>query len=311
MTRTCHTCVHDRRWSRRRLLTAAGTTAAVGLAGCLGSDDDASEEPAEPIALDEGATCDACGMVIEEHYGPAGQLFYSEPEDRDGPARFDSLTELVAVHEERVARGEELREAFATDYSSVEYRLEERDGTTYVSTHVEADAFADATELVYVVGSEVEGAMGEEFVPFSSRDDASAFAEEHGFAVVLAEHQNYYPDISFVLKADESVKYAIDFKTTYRRPDKPWLCNGFTLGSHGKYFQDRTSTKNIQFPYGSYAGHFCLGIIYDRAECATIDETRAYPLEDLRSISSVISNIQFFVAEKWRIAGDRGGSGNT
>ena len=138
-----------------------------------------------------------------------------------------------------------------------------------------------------------------------------AFAEEHGFAVVLAEHQNYYPDISFVLKADESVKYAIDFKTTYRRPDKPWLCNGFTLGSHGKYFQDRTSTKNIQFPYGSYSGHFCLGIIYDRAEGATIDETRAYPLEELHSISSVISNIQFFVAEKWRIAGDRGGSGNT
>jgi hypothetical protein len=51
--------------------------------------------------------------------------------------------------------------------------------------------------------------------------------------------------------------------------------------------------------------------IYDRAEGATIDETRAYPLEELHSISSVISNIQFFVAEKWRIAGDRGGSGNT
>jgi hypothetical protein len=89
------------------------------------------------------------------------------------------------------------------------------------------------------------------------------------------------------------------------------LCNGFTLGSHGKYFQDRTSTKNIQFPYSSYSGHFCLGIIYDRADGATIDETRPHSLEQLESISSVISNIQFFVAEKWRIAGDKGGSGNT
>jgi len=31
------------------------------------------------------------------------------------------------------------------------------------------------------------------------------FAEEHGFVVVLADHQNYYPDISFVSKADEEV----------------------------------------------------------------------------------------------------------
>ncbi len=52
-----------------------------------------------------------------------------------------------------------------------------------------------------------------------------AFAEQHGFAVVLAEHQNYYPDISFVCKDNESLKFAVDFKTTYRNPQKPWLCN--------------------------------------------------------------------------------------
>lgn len=138
-----------------------------------------------------------------------------------------------------------------------------------------------------------------------------AFAEEQGFALVLAEHQNYYPDISFVSKENESIRFAVDFKTTYRVSAKPWLCNGFTLGSHGKYFEDRTSTKNIQFPYGTYSGHFCLGIIYDRADGATIDETRPHSLDELHSITSVISNIQFFVAEKWKIAGDKGGSGNT
>lgn len=138
-----------------------------------------------------------------------------------------------------------------------------------------------------------------------------AFAEQHGFALVPAEHQNYYPDISFVQEKDESVRFAVDFKTTYRIPGKPWLCNGFTLGSHGKYFQDRSSTKNIQFPYASYAGHFCLGIIYDRADGAIIDETHSYSLDQLQSIPSVISNIQFFAAEKWRIAGDKSGSGNT
>jgi hypothetical protein len=137
------------------------------------------------------------------------------------------------------------------------------------------------------------------------------FAEALGLALVLAEHQNYYPDISFVAKDDESIRFAVDLKTTYRLPDKPWLCNGFTLGSHGQYFQERTSGKNIQFPYGSYLGHFCLGIMYDRADGASIDETRSYPLEKLQAIVSVISNIQFFAAEKWRIASDKGGSGNT
>jgi len=59
----------------------------------------------------------------------------------------------------------------------------------------------------------------------------------------------------FLTYSEKTKKFAVDFKTTYRRPDKPHLCNGFTLGSHGKYFEERTSTENIQFPYGSYSGH--------------------------------------------------------
>lgn len=138
-----------------------------------------------------------------------------------------------------------------------------------------------------------------------------AFAQENNYKIVLAEHQNYYPDISFIANQDSSIKFALDFKTTYRNPDKNWLCNGFTLGSHGQYFQERNSTKNIQFPYSSYSGHFCLGIIYDRVGNTTIDETKIYNINELKSINSVISNLQFFVAQKWRIASDKRGSGNT
>jgi hypothetical protein len=83
------------------------------------------------------------------------------------------------------------------------------------------------------------------------------------------------------------------------------------LGSHGEYFVNRTSRKNIQFPYSSYSGHFCLGIIYDRADNATIDETRIHGIDELKAITSVVKNFDFFVAEKWKIASDRGGSGNT
>lgn len=137
------------------------------------------------------------------------------------------------------------------------------------------------------------------------------FAEENGYKIVLAEHQNYYPDISFVYEKDQTIKFAVDFKTTYRLTNNPEYCNGFTLGSHGKYFTNRTSKKNIQFPYGEYKGHFCLGIIYSRHAETEIDETRVYILDELKSIASVIKDFQFFVAEKWRIASDKSGSGNT
>ncbi len=136
-------------------------------------------------------------------------------------------------------------------------------------------------------------------------------AKRNGFKIVLAEHQNYYPDLSFVRTDDDSVKFAVDLKTTYRKPNKPHLCNGFTLGSHGEYFTNRTSTKNIQFPYSQYLAHYCLGIIYDRTEAADEQELRIHKLKELKSVTSVIGNFQFFFVEKWKIASDKSGSGNT
>lgn len=138
-----------------------------------------------------------------------------------------------------------------------------------------------------------------------------SFAEEIGYDIELATFQNWYPDLTFISKANPNIKFAVDLKTTYRDVDYPGFCNGFTLGSHGEYFIERTSTKNIQYPYGDYSGHFCLGIIYSRAELDKNEETRIYSLDELQSIPSVIKNFLFFAEEKWRIASDKGGSGNT
>lgn len=103
----------------------------------------------------------------------------------------------------------------------------------------------------------------------------------------------------------------MDLKTTYRDEDYPGFCNGFSLGSHGEYFINRTSTKNIQYPYNDYSGHFCLGIIYSRAAIDKLEETRIYTINELEKIPTVIRNFTFFAEEKWRIASDKGGSGNT
>ena len=138
-----------------------------------------------------------------------------------------------------------------------------------------------------------------------------SFAEKIGYEIELATHQNWYPDMTFISKKDSQIKFAVDLKTTYRDEEYPGFCNGFTLGSHGEYFIDRTSKKNIQHPYGEYSGHFCLGIIYSRNVLSKDEEFKIHSIEDVSSIPAVIKNFIFFAEEKWKIASDKGGSGNT
>jgi hypothetical protein len=133
----------------------------------------------------------------------------------------------------------------------------------------------------------------------------SRFAAEYNYKMVLSEYQNHYPDISFI--APDEMKIALDLKSTYRVDAE--TVNGFTLGAFTGYFRQRQSTKNITFPYEQYAAHFVLGVVYSRSEA--IDERRVYMLDELQDIVSVVKNFTFVLQEKWRIASDRPGSGNT
>lgn len=169
--------------------------------------------------------------------------------------------------------------------------------------------FIDIFKNVYTISSDTK--IVSKIIEIHLFPKLLEFAKKYGYHIILPEHQNYYPDISFIKSDNEKIKFAVDFKTTYRKPNNSALCNGFTLGSHGKYFENRKSSKNIQFPYGSYSAHFCLGIIYSRNYGTSIDETKHYKLEELKSITSVVKDFEFFVQEKWRIASDKGGSGNT
>lgn len=136
--------------------------------------------------------------------------------------------------------------------------------------------------------------------------ELSKFAEKYDLKMVLAEQQNFYPDISFVDGTNN--RFALDLKSTYRVDSN--RVNGMTLGAFTGYFRDRTSTKNITFPYGSYSGHYVLGVIYSKMD-GEVDERRKYSLDELESITSVVRDFEFFAQEKYRIALDRPGSGNT
>jgi hypothetical protein len=63
------------------------------------------------------------------------------------------------------------------------------------------------------------------------------FAQDNGYSIVLAEHQNWYPDLSFVKQSDQAVKFAVDLKTTYRDLDFPGLRQRFHSGQSRRLFQ--------------------------------------------------------------------------
>lgn len=172
----------DRSYTRRTVLAA---TALVALAGCMGDDEEAVEIP-DPVSLNERQVCDSCGMVIADHPGPDGEIYYREgrPEDRDGPAWFCSIDCMNSYNSEKVRLGWEPIVSYTTDYSAVDYEIVKQGGDTYISSHPEQEAFADVEDLAYVVDTAIEGAMGATPVPFSTRDEAEAFADEHDGSVV-------------------------------------------------------------------------------------------------------------------------------
>lgn len=202
------------------------------------------------------------------------------------------------------------------DEATTEFMAQLRElGTTlteYVSTHGgewSIKGFIDVDQNIYTISADTK--IISKILEIQLFPKFLEFANSAGYDLVLAEHQNWYPDISFVKKSDPSIKFAVDIKTTYRLPEYADFCNGFTLGSHGAYFRERTSTKNIQFPYSEYNAHISLGILYTRALSDDIDETEVRDLSSLTSITSVITDLLFFAEEKWKIASDRSGSGNT
>ncbi|MFQ3611046.1 MAG: type II restriction endonuclease [Fimbriimonadales bacterium] len=125
--------------------------------------------------------------------------------------------------------------------------------------------------------------------------------------VEIAKHQNYYPDVTLKHVPTDTL-FAVDIKTTYRSEDGK--VSGITLGTYTGYFRERESTKNICYPYNRYRGHYVLGVIYSRLEVPD-SQKRVYALDDLEQIPPLIGDIQVFFQEKYKIASDKPGSGNT
>lgn len=202
----------------------------------------------------------------------------------------------------------------------------------YISTETgewTVKGFIDVYKNIYTISSDTK--IVSKILEIHIFPSILKFAEDAGYKIILAEHQNWYPDLTFVNKANDKIKFALDLKTTFRRKKG---AAGFTLGSHGAYFKERDKSKNIQFPYNQYTGHYCLGVIYTRTDfdddlseteifqvneleeeygnpIDPIGEREVTEVKSLKSITSVIKDFDFFAVPKWKIASDGRGSGNT
>ena len=115
--------------------------------------------------------------------------------------------------------------------------------------------------------------------------------DDKGFEYIENEIQNKYPDFIIISKIQKEKYYAIDIKSTYLK--KKTEINGFTLGTYKGYFKDRKSLKSIVKPYKNFIKHFCICIIYSRTDKKKI------PVDYI------------IIREKWEIARNSSGSGNT
>lgn len=174
---------------RRRFLGAIGSAGLAVVAGCTGRAHEAAETP-EPVSLGGGKQDDQGGMIIGEHFGPNGQLFYRdhEPAGHDNPAWFHTLAHgLFPYYFEHERRSWEAEAVYVTDYSQVDYTVTEAQGQQFISSHVAPETFGAASAMQYVSGSDVHGGMGPELIPFGEPADAQAFRAEHGGALLAFE----------------------------------------------------------------------------------------------------------------------------
>jgi hypothetical protein len=118
------------------------------------------------------------------------------------------------------------------------------------------------------------------------------------------ERQTVYPDLTLILPGELPNKIAIDIKSTYRKPGNR---AGFTLGSYTAYMRP-TFTKNIRYPYTHYREHWIVGFIYSRVPGVEPDLVN---VSELDKVIAPITDVELIVREKWQLASDRPGSGNT
>jgi hypothetical protein len=108
--------------------------------------------------------------------------------------------------------------------------------------------FIDTFKNVYTISSDTK--IVSKILEIHLFPQILKFAETNGYKIVPADHQNYYPDISFVAQDDHNIRFAVDFKTTYRLPTKPTYCNGFNVDFDNLSFSNLPGATSYFWDFG-------------------------------------------------------------
>jgi hypothetical protein len=135
-------------------------------------------------------------------------------------------------------------------------------------------------------------------------------AERHGMKLEKTG-QTSYPDFTLFYDDTSDEKIAVEVKSTYRKFNKNGTVRKFryTLGSYRSFLRDPNGRKGILYPYSEYQKHWVIGFLYTRNPDCKLTEIRQ--VIEASQLQSPFTNIDFFVQEKYKIAGRTPGSGNT
>lgn len=175
--------------TRRSALCTVGLLTVVSTSGCTDLDIFSGDEDTSPVEVSNSEDCEECGMIVEDHPGPIGQGYY-ENNGEEEPKHFCSGYCLYEYTFKQENEGNDSISLFLTDYSEVDYSV---NNNNELSAHTDVGHLVDADELHIVFDTDVEGAMGSAFIPFSDESDATDFAETHDGMV--SEHDKITPEI--------------------------------------------------------------------------------------------------------------------
>lgn len=130
-------------------------------------------------------------------------------------------------------------------------------------------------------------------------------AKNHNFILKTPKSQTMYPDFTLMSDEKSKRKIAVDIKTSYIKNNQSPI--KFALGSYGSFMQN--NIKNIQYKYTDYIKHYVVGIIYKRNNESS--QSKVINFENRKQVSFPFYDVKYFIQEKYKIAGETKGSGNT
>ena len=104
--------------------------------------------------------CSVCGMFVAKYPNWLAQIHYDSPEHTDF---FDGVKDMMVFYFNPEHYGGHSRETIKHIYVKDYYSLK----------------WLPAKDAYYVIGSDVYGPMGHEFIPFESKNGAESFLKDH------------------------------------------------------------------------------------------------------------------------------------